>query len=126
MSIRAWLRLLNVVSVGGSCVVLGVVLLWSPDALGPFGVTLWFVGLFLVVSTLLANTLFWFKTYLQISESRLTRLRSSARQGLLLSSLLVVCLALSSLGQLSWLDAALFGTVLLIIEVYVRYRWPQD
>lgn len=126
MSIGAWLRLLGGISSLGAVGMIAVMLMWSPHDVGPFGVTLWFVALYVVVSAVVAQGLFGLKSYLQVGESRLVRLRSSVRQGLLLSGLMIVCLALSSLSQLSWLDVVLFGTVLLIIELYVRFRWPQE
>lgn len=126
MSIAAWLRLMHLVSVLGGLLMILVMLLWSPSDLGPFGVTLWFLAALVVMSAVLGSGLYWLKGYFQVHESRLGRLRASVRQGLLLAGLVTVSLAFSSLGQLSWLDVVLFGTVLLIIEFYVRYRWPQD
>jgi hypothetical protein len=43
---------------------------------------------------------------------------------LLLGGWLVGMASLSSLRQLGPLDAILLGILLVIVEVYVRFRWP--
>jgi hypothetical protein len=92
--------------------------------LGPAGVTVWFVGVFLLVSSLLTLGLYAAKNYLRLHSTGAARLRYSWRQGLLLGGWLVGMASLSSLRQLGPLDAILLGILLVIVEVYVRFRWP--
>ncbi len=97
----------------------------TPLALGPIGVTLWFV---LLLSSLAATStviLYVIKTFLHIHEGAMaSRLRYSGRQGLLIGGWCVGVLALASLHQFGLRDAILLGLLLGIIEVYVRFRWP--
>ena len=43
---------------------------------------------------------------------------------MLVGAWIVGMLSLSSLRQLGPLDAILLGILLVIVEVYVRFRWP--
>ena len=92
--------------------------------IGPLGVTLWFVVLFLTLTSLLALVFFAAKSYLRLHATGASRLRYSWRQGMLVGAWIVGMLSLSSLRQLGALDAILLGILLVIIEVYVRFRWP--
>lgn len=96
----------------------------SPLTLGPAGVTVWFVGLYLGMSGILALGLYGLKSYLRLHSTNVSRLRYAWRQGILISAWITGLLALSSLRQLGPLDAILLGILLIIVEVYVRFRWP--
>ncbi len=96
----------------------------NPLAIGPIGVTLWFLLLFSDLAALLAVVLYGVKAYFHVHGSAAPRLRYSWRQGLLLGGYITGLLALSSLDQFSWRDALLLGLVVVIAEVYVRFRWP--
>lgn len=100
------------------------VLLTNPLSIGPIGVTLWFVVLYLGLSAVFALALYGAKTFLRIHSASAARLRYSWRQGLLVSGWVAGLLALNTLRQLSGLDAILLAILLLIVEVYVRFRWP--
>lgn len=106
---------------------LGLVLslvLTTPRALGPAGVTFWFVWAYGGLAAMFTLGLYGLKSYLRLHNTNVGRLRYSWRQGLLLAAWVVGMLALSSLGQLGLLDAILLGILLLIVEVYMRFRWP--
>ena len=124
MTVLAWLTMLIVGSLVGAVSLVMSLILTSPLMLGPFGVTLWFVVLYLVMASMATLLLYGVKSYLRLHSTGAARLRYSWRQGLLISGWLVVLLALSSLNQFGPLDAILLGILLVIVEVYVRFRWP--
>jgi hypothetical protein len=114
---------ITVFTVGAVLLALSLVFT-TPHMIGPLGVTLWFVLLYMTLANGFGLLLYTIKSYLRVHTLRAQRLRYSQRQGLLLSGLVTGALALSSLKQLSLLDVILLGLILLIIEVYVRFRWP--
>src|SRR6266567_2125853 len=95
----------------------------NPTAIGPVGVTIWFVVLFANMAALTTLALYTAKTFMHVHATGVTRLRYSGRQGVLLSGWGTGLLALSSLRQLGLLDAILLGLLLVIVEIYVRFRW---
>jgi hypothetical protein len=96
----------------------------TPIGLGPAGVTVWFVVLLGFLGTLLALIFYTAKTFLHSHTTGVARLRYSLRQGFLIGGWGTAMLALRSVRQLSLLDAILLALLLLIVEVYVRLRWP--
>jgi hypothetical protein len=80
--------------------------------------------LFLALAAILTLAIYTAKTFLRLHITSAGRLRYSWRQGLLASGWLTGMLALSSLRQLGLLDAILLALLLVIVEVYVRFRWP--
>ncbi len=124
MTVIGWLTVLvvwSLVSVTGLVLSL---LLTNPFELGPLGVTVWFVVMFLALASIISLIMYGIKSYLRVHSTGAARLRYSWRQGLLVGGWLVGMLALSSLHQFGWLDAILLGILLVIVEVYVRFRWP--
>jgi hypothetical protein len=124
VTVMGWLILLIVWS---SVSIVGLVLsllTTNPLAIGPVGVTVWFVALYLSLAAICTLGLYTAKTFLHVHAAGVNRLRYSWRQGLLLASWVAGLLALSSLRQLGPLDAILLGILLVIVEVYVRFRWP--
>jgi hypothetical protein len=124
VSIVVWLTVLIIWSVVSGVSLILSLLLTNPVVIGPLGVTAWFVVLFFSLGALLTLALYAAKTFLHLHVAGFGRLRYAWRQGLLLSGWVTGMLALSSLRQLSWLDAILLALLLLIVEVYVRFRWP--
>ncbi len=86
----------------------------SPDQLGPFGITVWFVGLFIT----LANT-FCFLLYI-LRRRKPGAFGRALRQGILLSTFTTSLLALNSLHQLSLRDVVLIAVLLVLVEFYMR------
>ena len=124
MAVLAWLSLL-VIGTASGVVVLGLSLLFTnPLSLGPLGVTLWFLLLFGTMATTMCLVLYAAKSFLHVHGTNLGRLRYSWRQSMLLSGWATGLLALSSLHQLSGLDAILLALLVVIVEIYVRLRWP--
>ncbi|HEY6736351.1 MAG TPA: hypothetical protein VI322_01400 [Candidatus Saccharimonadia bacterium] len=124
MSLLGWLSFWVITAVAGLAVLVLSFVFTSPQGLGPVGVTIWFVLLYVTLSAVFTLAIFAAKHYLRLHAAAMTRLRYSQRQGMLVAGLVVGCLSLSSLKQLSWLDAILLGLILVIVEVYVRFRWP--
>ena len=124
VTVLGWLIVLIVWSLVSVAAIIFSLIVTNPLALGPFGVTAWFVAVYASVASILALGAYGIKTFLRIHATRASRLRYSWRQGLLGSAWLVGIVALSSLNQLSLLDVILLGILLVIVEVYVRFRWP--
>lgn len=124
MTVFWWLVTYGAWGIVGA-LVLGLSLIaTTPQRLGPLGVTVWFVILYLWAATVAILALYGIKRYFRLHASGAPRLRYARRQGLLVAGWMVGCLSMSSLGQLGWLDAILLGILLVIVEVYVRFRWP--
>jgi hypothetical protein len=96
----------------------------NPLALGPVGVTLWFILLLTGLAGMITLGLYAVKAFLRVHTSSAERLRYSSRQGMLLAGWVVGVLALSSLHQFNVRDAILLGLLLSIVELYLRFRWP--
>jgi len=124
VTVLGWLIALAVGSIVAAAGLVLSLIFTNPLAIGPLGVTMWFVGLFLAFSSLFTLLFYGTKTYLHLHATGAARLRYSWRQGMLLATWVVGLLSLSSLRQLGVLDAILLGILLVIIEVYVRLRWP--
>jgi hypothetical protein len=124
LSLLAWLSALIIWSVVSAVLLVVSLVFTSPKALGPLGVTVWFLLCYSSLGAIIALGFYGAKTFLHLHATGAARLRYSLRQGLLISGWVTGVLALSSLRQLGWLDAILLALLLLIVEVYVRLRWP--
>ena len=97
----------------------------NPTALGPTGVTLWFVGFWVVLSSCLALIKFELVARFGKETTKLNRHKmivGSVRHGALIGGGLTVLLALSSLQQLDIRDVGLVAILLLLIEFFARAR----
>jgi len=124
VTVLGWLIVLIVGSLVAVALLVMSLIFTNPLAIGPLGVTAWFVGLFLALAGSFTLTFYTTKTYLRLHATGANRLRYSWRQGMLLAAWVSGLLCLSSLRQLGVLDAILLGILLVIVEVYVRFRWP--
>lgn len=123
-SVVGWLGILVVCGAIATALALLSLLATNPVTVGPAGVTTWFVVLFVALSCIATLALYFAKTFLRVHPTRANRLRYSWRQGLLVSGWATCLIALSSLRQLGVWDGILLGLLLLIVEGYVRLRWP--
>jgi hypothetical protein len=96
----------------------------NPAAIGPLGVTLWFLAILTALTGLLTLILYGAKTYLHWHATSHQRLRYSFRQALLIGGWATALLALASLQQLNLRDALLFALILVVVELYMRLRRP--
>jgi hypothetical protein len=124
VTVLGWLSVLIVWSLVSAAGLILSLVLTNPVGLGPLGVTLWFVVVFLSLGSIFTLAFYGAKTFLRLHLTSANRLRYAWRQGLLVSGWGTGLLALSSLRQLGWLDAILLALLLVIVEVYVRFRWP--
>jgi hypothetical protein len=124
MTVLGWLSVLIIWSVVSVATLILSLVFTSPVAIGPAGVTVWFVVLFASLASLACLALYTAKTFLHVHATAVSRLRYSWRQGLLIGGWISGIIALSSLRQLGVLDGILLGILLVIVEVYVRFRWP--
>jgi len=100
-------------------------LVTNPARLGPTGVTLWFVGFWVVISSCLALVKYKLVMRFGKEATRLNRHKMvswSLRHGLLVGAGLTVLLALSSLQQLDVRDIGLVVALLALIEFFARAR----
>jgi hypothetical protein len=124
VSLLGWLAALIIWAIVSALVLLLSLVFVSPIALGPAGVTVWFLLFYSSLGAIFTLGLYGAKSFLKLHATGAARLRYSLRQGMLAGGWVTGVLALSSLRQLSWLDAILLALLLLIVEVYVRLRWP--
>jgi hypothetical protein len=96
----------------------------TPRGIGNVGVTAWFILLFSWVTAVFSLVSYSLKSFLKVGDSRTSRLRHSRRQAVLVSSWVVSILAFASLRQLEWQDGIIIGLLLILVEIYVRLRWP--
>lgn len=100
-------------------------LVTNPTSLGPTGVTLWFVVLWVVLSSCLALLKYELVMRLGKESTKLNRHKmvvGSLRHGFLVGGGLTVLLALSSLQQLDARDVGLVAVLLVLIEFFARAR----
>ncbi len=109
--------------VASGAVVLFLLLATAPRDIGAFGVTIWFVGLLLMVATGVTLLLYNLKRrrYPEVHE-RIRLFQKSLRTGVILGLFTAVALAMQSLRMLSLSDILLFLLTLGIIELYFRTR----
>lgn len=124
MTVLGWLTMLIIWAAVSAFGLVLSLLATNPLAIGPFGVTVWFVVLFLSLTSIFSLLLYTAKWFLHVHAAGVARLRYSWRQGLLIAGWLTGLLALNSLRQIGVLDAILLALFLVIVEVYVRLRWP--
>jgi hypothetical protein len=113
--------MMAVTIIAGAASILGLVA-YNPTTLGPTGVTLWFVGLFMTLQGLLTFGFFRLKRRRAEIMGESKRFFSSWRQGLLVAAVAIILLGLSSLRQLSLRDAVLLAVLALLVEFYGRTR----
>ncbi len=118
-SYLSWISMMTAVT--GGIVVLTLIAT-NPTVIGPAGVTLWFVALFMAIQGASTLGLYILKSRSEQAVGPYQKLTASSRQGLLLSGVLTVSLALSSLRQLSGRDLGLILLLALLIEIYFRAR----
>jgi hypothetical protein len=124
VTVLGWLGVLIVWAVVSVCIMVLSLFLTNPAGISPLGVTVWFVVLYSSLASILTLGLYTAKTFLHVHTAAVNRMRYSWRQGLLVGGWITGMIALSSLRQLGALDAILLALLLVIVEVYVRFRWP--
>ena len=95
----------------------------NPTALGPGGVTFWFISFLFMASS--ALTLLLYKVQNKrpkYADNKSLCYFSSLRSGLILGVSVTVLLALSSLRSLSWRDFFLFAASVVLVEILLRTR----
>ncbi len=124
MTTKRYIIALSVWASGTGVALIASLIFTTPVAIGPVGVTIWFVVLLTEAAAAATLALYGIKTYLHLHATEALRLRYSWRQGWLIGGWAAGLLALNSLQQLGIKDAILLGLLLSIVEVYVRLRWP--
>lgn len=95
----------------------------SPRDIGAFGVTIWFIALFILFTTitLLIRYNFSRRRYPETQE-RLTLFKKSLRGSLIFALFVTIGLAMQSLRMLNLGDVLLFVMTIAIIELYFRTK----
>ena len=106
----------------GTSVVVFLFFATSPRDIGALGVTIWFVCLFLAISSCIALMRYVLRARKTESQHRLAVLSRVLRSSVILSLFFTVGLAMQSLRALSAGDIVLFLLTLAIIEIYFRTR----
>lgn len=104
------------ITAGAAAICLLVALIASPTAIGPIGVTGWF--LVLLVGLASAWSLVFY-LLARFATKSAPDSRAAWRRGLFVGGYITVLLALSSLQQLNVRDALLLGLLLGLIEFYL-------
>lgn len=119
LSLRLGLRIVTIGTIIISIVLMVSLFTTTPDSLGPFGITLWFVGLLMAFGGISTLVLYYLKRSLSHQDKQLA-FTSSLRQGVLLSTLICGMFALASLHQLDIKDIVLISSLVVLIEFYLR------
>ncbi|MBI4100996.1 hypothetical protein HY441_00800 [Candidatus Microgenomates bacterium] len=91
----------------------------NPDRLGPFGITLWFVGLLFALGGILTIVFYHLKRMF-VREDKALVFTHALRQGILAATWLTALIALNSLRSLSLKDIVLVTILVALIEFYLR------
>lgn len=113
---------LIIVALATGLVGLALIVFTSPSGLGPYGVTVWFLDVWLALASGLALGSYTIKKLYKPTDQPRKRLLGSLRQGVLAASWAVVMLALSSLSQLNPRDIILSSILVILIEGYFNLR----
>lgn len=113
------------VCVGLVAALLLSMLITNPSRLGPTGVTLWFVGFWVVMASCLALAKYELVLRFGKESTLVNRHKvkvTALRHGMLLGGALTVILALSSLQQLDPRDVGLIAAFVILVEFFMRAR----
>ena len=124
LSVSRSLRIVAVVTVLVLVVLLISLLSTTPDRLGPFGITLWFVGVLIALGGVLTLMLYSIRRNLSARDHDVL-FTTSLRQGVLISTWASGLFALSSLHQLDLKDIVLVSLLVVLIEFYLRRVQPS-
>jgi hypothetical protein len=122
MTAKASLGLLSTIAATSSLLVLAVMLFSSPLSVGPVGVTIWFIGFFVAISSVSAVAMWWLAALLRPKVQESARLAAASRRGLMIGGYAAVLLGLSSLSQLNLRDTLLLFMLLALVEFYFMMR----
>ncbi|MBI3984084.1 hypothetical protein HY346_02180 [Candidatus Microgenomates bacterium] len=101
-------------------ILLVVMAVAAPDDLGPFGITLWFVGLLFASGGFIAVGLYELRRLIHRRQPREMIFATSLRQGVLVGAWLTALVSLNSLHQLGLKDIVLVTVLISLIEFYLR------
>lgn len=120
---KGYVGLVGVSALAASVVALFAMAAFSPEALGPFGVTVWFLAVFVALSGWSALAAYRIERRLA-PDHRSDKLLiwNSWRRGVMAGGFISVLLALSSLQQLNARDAILLALLILLVEFYTVAR----
>ena len=98
--------------------VFGLMFITTPESIGPVGVTLWFLLVFVALATLIMVVALGMPRK-KVSDIAKPKLINAIRAALVPAGALTVLLGMSSLGSLGLVDVLLVLSVAGIIELYL-------
>lgn len=117
---RLSIRVVVVTTTLSSLALLITALLTTPDALGPFGITLWFMGLVIALAGILTLLFYYLGRLRYHRRERSQIFRGALRYGSLSAIWLTALISLNSLRQLGVKDIVLVSLLVSLIEFYLR------
>ncbi len=94
----------------------------APRDIGAFGVTIWFLSLFVGLTTALSLVRYGWRSKKIMADQKLETFRGIWRTSCIVALFLTVMLAMQSLRTLNLGDVLLFLMTIAIIELYFRTR----
>lgn len=119
---KGYIGTVSVVGGGAFAACLAAALITTPTAIGPVGVTGWFIALLIGLSCLIAVPAYLVEKRLRPNAKKAALMYNSLRRGLFVGGYGTVLLALSSLQQLGVRDALLLAALLILVEFYMVTR----
>lgn len=120
---KGYVGLVGVSALAATAVALFAMAAFSPEALGPVGVTLWFLAVFVALSGWASLAAYRIERRLAPDyRSEKVLIWNSWRRGVMAGGFISILLALSSLQQLNARDAILLVLLILLVEFYTVAR----
>jgi hypothetical protein len=116
---RGYIGAVSVVGGVVTAVCLAAMAVTTPLAIGPVGVTVWFLGVLVALSCWLSLAAYVLGRKLQPNVAGAAQIAHAARRGVLLGGFITFIVALSSLKQFSLRDALLLALLLILVEFYM-------
>lgn len=114
------LRIITILTAVSFLALMAAMFITTPDELGPFGITVWFLTLLVFVGSLLTLTIYYLSKRFNSRKASDQRLADSMRYGYLSGTWLTALAALNSLRQLGLKDIVLVSLLVGLIEFYLR------
>lgn len=114
------LKITLIFTIVSGLILLLATLTTTPDQLGPFGITLWFILFLIMLGGLLTFIIYWFKRLGNNQQPPEAKFVTALRYGILSSTWITALVALNSLRQLGLKDIVLVSILVGLIEFYLR------
>lgn len=120
LALRLDLKITLIFTIVSVLVLLLTTLTTTPDQLGPFGITVWFITFLIMLAGLLTFIFYSLKRSRDSQVPLEAKFVTSLRYGVLVSTWVTALVALNSLHQLGLKDIVLVSILVGLIEFYLR------